>query len=145
MRLIVWAGAIAAAAALVDAQAISPATVNESPTNAYFTPRPTFTPATTFAQPGDTHPTTVSGVGPPQNADPYTWNYTAPATTMQAPGNPSLSQSLISAGYGPSVSQLDPTPGALQVRCCADPDTRGAAQWRRIAAAVEHSGGGSRR
>lgn len=86
-----------------------------SPTNDYFTPRPTFTPATTFVSATNGQPTMISGVGPAVAPSSYTWNYTKPTQTVPAPGNQTLSQSLIKAGYGPSVSQLLPSGNGVQV------------------------------
>ncbi|KAL4401474.1 hypothetical protein ACI68E_001116 [Malassezia pachydermatis] len=85
-----------------------------SPTNDYFTPRPTFTPATTFVSATNGQPTMISGVGPAVAPSSYTWNYTKPTQTVPAPGNQTLSQSLIKAGYGPSVSQLLPSGNGVQ-------------------------------
>ncbi|PKI83219.1 hypothetical protein MVES_002855 [Malassezia vespertilionis] len=85
-----------------------------SPTNEYFTPKQTFTPATTFETPQGGKQTQISGVGPSISSDPYTWSYTAAQSTLLPTDNPSLSSSLAKEGHGPGASDLNPAPDHLQ-------------------------------
>ncbi|WFD29734.1 hypothetical protein MSPP1_000745 [Malassezia sp. CBS 17886] len=99
------------------------------PTNSYFTPKQTFTPITTFKSVEGGQVTQVTGVGPSNAPSPYTWNYTAPPSTMSPTANPSLSSSLEKAGIplGPSASDLQPNTKDLQVVGAASrTDARGA-------------------
>lgn len=88
----------------------------QSPTNAYFTPSQTYTPITTLQTVTNGKPMTISGVGPDLSTNPYTWNYTAPQSTLDPTTNPAIMSSLAKAGVpvGPSVSNLQPDPANLQ-------------------------------
>lgn len=94
----------------------SQASLARSVSNDYYTPKKTFTPATTFESAQQGHPTTIVGVGPSLMPSSYTWVYTAPDSTVPGPANQTLSSVMAAQGHTPGASNLQPAPGALQVR-----------------------------
>ncbi|SHO76401.1 Hypothetical protein MSYG_0739 [Malassezia sympodialis ATCC 42132] len=92
----------------------SQASLAQSVTNDYYTPKKTFTPATTFETAQQGHPTSIVGVGPSGMPSSYTWVYTVPDSTVPGPANQTLSSVLAAQGHTPGASDLQPAPGALQ-------------------------------
>ncbi|WFD02494.1 hypothetical protein MOBT1_001177 [Malassezia obtusa] len=106
-----WAALVLASLAVVLAQE----TPIKSPTNPYFTPKQTFTPITTLQSAPSGTVIVMTGVGPSETPGKYTWNYTAPASTLQPTQNPALSSSLAkSIDMRSSASNLEPDPEHLQ-------------------------------
>ncbi|WFD46202.1 hypothetical protein GLX27_000834 [Malassezia furfur] len=86
-----------------------------SPTNSYYTPSQTYTPISTLPSGQSGTVIVMSGVGPSQTPDGYTWNYTAALSTLEPTVNPALSSSLAkSVDLRSTASNLEPDPKNLQ-------------------------------
>lgn len=85
-----------------------------SVTNDYYTPKKTFTPATTFATVVSGVNVTITDQGPTYQPGDYTFTFTKPTTTMTVAMSEPVMRSLHENGHGPEASQLEPDPGALQ-------------------------------
>lgn len=108
-------GSGAQAQSPAPSSASSQASLQKSVTNDYFTPKKTYTPATTFETAQQGHPTSIVGVGPSGMPNSYTWVYTVPDSTVPGPLNQTLSSVLAAQGHTSGASNLQPAPGALQV------------------------------
>ncbi|KAI3625837.1 hypothetical protein CBS9595_001198 [Malassezia furfur] len=86
-----------------------------SPTNSYYTPAQTYTPITTLPSGQSGTVVVVTGVGPSETPDSYSWNYTAALSTLAPTVNSALSSSLAkSIDLRSSASNLEPDPKNLQ-------------------------------
>ncbi|WFD25174.1 hypothetical protein MNAN1_000140 [Malassezia nana] len=92
----------------------SQASLAQSVSNDYFTPKKTFTPVTTYQTAQSGHPTSMVGVGPSTMPNSYTWVYTVPDSTVPGPANKTMSSVLEAQGHTSGASDLQPAPGALQ-------------------------------